>query len=187
MLAGTWRQRAGPVSLGEPGEYKFERRYEPRKARVFLNLYNNHWRTNFRGWIGNGCRMSARVRLWAFERFNTESALYSPAIETRVPLAAARSTARAGKLPPSREGISLSRKGVAVTAFGPNPDGAGTVLRVWEQAGKSGKLIIRIPGEFQTAQPVNLRGVKAGEPCGIVSGKLELELPAYAPASFILN
>ena len=49
------------VSLGEPGEYKFSSRYEPEKPWVYLNLYNNHWRTNFAAWVGDGSPMSSRV------------------------------------------------------------------------------------------------------------------------------
>ena len=37
------------------------------------------------------------------------------------------------------------------------------------------------------AVPVNLRGEKKGDPIHIKSGKFELELGAYAPASFILE
>jgi hypothetical protein len=37
------------------------------------------------------------------------------------------------------------------------------------------------------AQPVNLRGEKAGPPFPITDGKLTFSLPAYAPASFILQ
>ena len=175
------------VSLGEPGEYQFDKRYEPKQPRVFLNLYNNHWRTNFRGWIGDGRRMTARARLWAFDKYNAESALYSPAMETRTPLAAARTTARPGKLPSTQSGISLSRKGVTVTAFGPNPDGAGTVLRVWEQAGVSGELVVTLPGTFPTATPVNLRGEVTGEPSPVREGKFSFPLRAFAPASFRLG
>jgi alpha-mannosidase len=175
------------VSLGEPGEYKFETRYEPKKPRVYLNLYNNHWRTNFRAWIGDGRRMSARVRLWAFDTFSSEASLYTPAMETRVPLAAARTTARAGTLPPARSGMELSRKGVAVTAFGPNPDGPGTILRVWEQGGVEGDLAVTLPPGFEAAMPVNLRGEKSGEPQPIADGKLTVSLRAYAPASFVLE
>ncbi len=174
------------VSLGEPGEYNFEKRYKPKKPRLFLNLYNNHWRTNFGSWIGDGRRMLARVRLWAFGKYDTESALYSPAMETRVPLAAARTTARPGKLPPMQSGITLSRKGVAVTAFGPNPDGPGTVLRVWEQVGIGGGLDITLPATFTSATPVSLRGEKLGGAFP-VSGKITVQMHAYAPASFILE
>jgi hypothetical protein len=131
--------------------------------------------------------MTARARIWAFDKMDSESALYTPAMETRVPLAAARTTARAGILPPSQSGISLSRKGVAVTAFGPNPDGAGTVLRVWEQSGITGQLTILLPKNFVDATPVNLRGEKTGATIPISAGAFTFDLHAYAPASFLLN
>lgn len=177
------------VSLGEPGEYKFDKRYIPEKPYIYLNLYNNHWRTNFPSWIGNGQYMSARVRIWTFDNYITESSLYTPGMETRVPLQAAVSKVKNGKLKPSQKGICLSRKGVAVTAFGPNPDGEGTVLRVWEQSGKSGKLEIGLPhgSGFISAQPVNLRGEKYGEPVIISDEKLIFDLHAYAPVSFVLK
>jgi hypothetical protein len=177
------------VSLGEPGEYKFDRRYEPKKPFVYVNLYNNQWRTNFASWIGNGGRLTSRVRLWAFDRFASEAALYSPAMEARVPLCAARSTARPGKLPPTQAGIALSRKGVALTAFGPNPDGAGIVLRVWEQGGVGGDLTVTLPAgaAFKTATPVTLRGEKTGDPIELTSGRFTFRLSAYAPASYLLS
>lgn len=179
------------VSLQEPGEYKFESHFAPTKPYVFVNLYNNHWRTNFAAWIGDGRRMTSRVRMWAFDTFNSESALYSPAMESRVPLAAARSTARPGSLPPSQAGITLSRKGVAVTAFGPNPDGVGTILRVWEQGGVTGDLTVTLPNGVQAshARPVTLRGEELpGETSREISGgTFSFPLHAYAPASFVLK
>jgi hypothetical protein len=177
------------VSLCEPGEYKFDPRYEPKKPYVYLNLYNNHWRTNFASWIGNGGRMTSRVRLWTFDKFQSDSALYAPAMEARVPLAAARTIARPGKLPPTQAGITLSRKGTMVTAFGPNADGSGTVLRVWEQGGTSGRLTVTLPAgaKFVSATPVNLRGEKRGGPIHVVKNTLTFELGDYAPASFILE
>ncbi len=177
------------VSLGEPGEYKFDQRYVPDKPYVYLNLYNNHWRTNFASWIGHGERMESRVRLWAFDKFASESALYTPSMEARLPLMAARSTSRPGKLPPAQAGITLSRKGVMVTAFGHNPDGQGTLLRVWEQGGIAGDLAVTLPAgaTFTTATPVNLRGEKVGEPMAIKGAVFSFALPAYAPASFILR
>ncbi len=177
------------VSLGEPGEYKFDKRYEPEKPYIYLNLYNNHWRTNFPSWIGNGQRMSARVRIWTFDKFNSESALYTPAMEVRMPLLVACSKVKHGSLPVTQSGISLSRKGVALTAFGHNPDGEGTILRVWEQGGRSGKLEITLPtgSRFVSAVPVNLRGEKCDVPVHITDGKLSFFLNAYAPASFVLK
>lgn len=133
--------------------------------------------------------MTSRVRLWSFDQFNAETSLYSSAMETRVPLAAARSTALPGKLSAAQSGITLSRKGVAITAFGPNPDGTGTVLRVWEQVGASGPSTVTLPVGLKAtkAQPVNLRGEKAGEPLTLRDDKLAFVLPAYAPASFLLD
>ena len=177
------------VSLGEPGEYKFSKRYEPDKPYIYLNLYNNHWRTNFRAWIGNGQRMSAKVRIWTFDKFSSESGLFTPAMETRVPLMASASEVKNGQLPVTGEGISFSRKGISLSAFGPNPDGEGTILRVWEQGGTSGILDVVLPSEskFATAIPVNLRGEKTGKPLKIHDNKLSFDLKAYAPKSFVLN
>lgn len=175
------------VSLGQTGEYRFAARYEPNQPRVYINLYNNHWRTNFAAWIGDGRRMSSRVRLWTFEKYNPESALFTPAMEARVPLGVARSVCNAGKFPPSQRGVALSRKGVALTAFGPNPDGEGMVLRVWEQGGVSGELTVTVPVGFQAATPVTLRGQAIGEPIPIKEGRFSFPLKAYAPASFLLK
>ena len=186
---GICSKDAPLVSLGEPGEYKFDKRYEAANPYVYVNLYNNHWRTNFAAWIGNGQRMSATVRIWSFDKFASESSLYTPAMETRVPLQVACSKVKNGKLPVTQQGISLSRKGVALTAFGPNPDGEGILLRVWEQGGTSGKLEVSLPAgsKFTKALPVNLRGEKRANPLKITSGKLVFDLHAYAPSSFILN
>lgn len=179
------------VSLDTPGEYQFDKRFTPEKPHVYVNLYNNHWRTNFAAWIGDGHRMTSRVRIWAFDQFSSEAALYSPAMEARAPLAAARSTARPGALPPVQSGVTLSRKGVAVTAFGPNTDGDGMLLRVWEQGGVTDTLAVTLPEglEVTRAQQVTLRGEDLPDvrPCEIVAGKFSFPLHAYAPASFVLK
>lgn len=186
---GICSQDAPLISLGEPGEYKFDKRYETKKSYVYLNLYNNHWRTNFSAWIGNGQRMSARVRIWTFSKFDTESSLYTPAMETRVPMQVASSKVKNGKLPVSQSGISLSRKGVAVSAFGSNSDGEGTILRLWEQGGASGKLEVTLPAgaKFTTAFEVNLRGEYIGKPIKITNGSFSFFLNAYAPKSYVLK
>jgi hypothetical protein len=177
------------VSLGVPGEYKFSKRYVAEKPYVYLNLYNNHWRTNFSAWIGKGQRMSASVRIWTFDKYANESSLYTPAMETRVPLQVACSKVKNGKLPVTQPGISLSRKGVALSAFGPNPDGEGIVLRVWEQAGTDGELEVVLPEEFsyQSVQPVDLRGRSLSKSYQAEGNRLKFELNAYAPASFVFQ
>ncbi len=182
------------VSLGEPGCWKYSEDYVPNKPVVYLNLFNNQWNTNFRYWYSGS--WSSKVRLWTIEegtapeertRFFTVRAL-----EARNPLQAVSVEDHKGKgmLPLSRQGVRLSRQGVIVTAFGPDPDGnSGTLLRVWEQAGTSGELVITLPEGMNVSQavPVNLRGEKKGNPLVVSGRKIKLNLPAYAPASFILN
>ena len=167
------------VSLGEPGLNKFSFDYVPKTPAVFVNLYNNVWRTNFPEWQGG--TWTSRVRIWPTPD------LAVPSWEARVPLLAAEADGPAGKLPQEQSGVSVSRPGVLVTAFGRNPDGDGTLLRIWEQSGKSGEVTVKIPGGFTTASPVNLRGEKTGTPAAIRSHKLVLDLGAYAPASYILE
>ncbi len=176
------------VSLGEPGLYQTGATYQPKHARLYFNLYNNQWQTNFRNWTGGD--LVSRVRLWTFDRFTSEAALYSPAMEARVPLRVARSRQPGGHLPPSQPGLTLSRKGVMVTAFGEDPDlNPGTLLRLWEQGGLSGPLTVTLPGGLPAAHavPVNLRGEKTGQPIAIADGILQVTLPAYTPASFLLQ
>ena len=174
------------VSLGEPGGWKYSKEWTPRKPRVFVNLFNNQWSTNFRLW--NSGTWTARVRLWATAAGTDPAAtLLVPSWEARNPLLAAMGDGPAGKLPTTQAGVSVSRPGVLVTAFGENPDGAGTLLRVWDQTGKTGKLVVKLPGNFKTATPVNLRGEKAGAPISISAGALRFNLHAYAPASFLIQ
>jgi hypothetical protein len=173
------------VSLGYPGLLRFAKEWVPRDPVVFINLFNNVWGCNFRQWVDGS--WSTRVRLWPAAGGNLEATLMTPSREFRTPLLAAASDAPAGNLPASQAGIGLSRKGVLVTAFGANPDGSGTLLRVWEQAGQAGDLAVTLPADFATATPVNLRGEKTGAPVAIIGGKLTFPLSANAPASFILN
>ena len=76
-----------------------------------------------------------------------------------------------------------------MTAFCPNPDGAGTVLRVWEQAGKAGEITVTLPKGLKatSAQPVNLRGEPTGKPIAIKDGTFSFVLSAWAPKSFVLS
>ena len=92
-------------------------------------------------------------------------------------------------LPPRQTGVTVSRPGVTVTAFGRNPDGPGTLLRVWEPAGVSGELDVTLPNgtKYFSAQAVNLRGEESGAPRAITNGTLCFQLGRFAPVSFLLE
>jgi len=179
-------------SIGEPGLWKFSMDYVPEKAELFANLYNNQWNTNYPLWIDG--TWNASLRLWPIDNGTTEeTALFTPAWELRQDLLTGYANGSPGKLPLSQVGISLSCKGIRITAFCPNPDSEkgepGTLVRVWEQSGQTGEVTLALPPGFKAtqAQPVNLRGERAGVPLSIRQGIMKFNLKAYAPASFVLN
>ena len=175
------------VSLGYPGLYRSSRTFEPRKPLVLVNLFANVYGTNFQQWIGG--TWSSRVRLWPVDGKKLETDLITPAWEARRPLQAAILDGPAGGLPPLHSGVELSRKGVLVTALGPNPDGDGTLLRLWEQAGEGGVCGVRLPEALRNAtlQPCDLRGRPQGAPIAPRDGRHEIPLAPFAPTSFLLN
>jgi alpha-mannosidase len=77
---------------------------------------------------------------------------------------------------------------VLVTALGANPDGPGTVLRLWEMAGITGERTVRLPAGLsaKAVQPVDLRGQPLGQPVVVQDGKFSVSLSAFAPASFVI-
>ncbi|SHM03166.1 hypothetical protein [Mucilaginibacter sp. OK098] len=176
------------ISLGEPGLWEFALEHTPTIPSVFVNLYNNMWNTNFALWQDGS--WSERVRIWPIDK-NTPTApnLIQKSWEARVPLLTGTAEGAAGKLAAKNTGISISRTGVLVTAFGENPDGKGTVLRLWEQGGISGNITVTLPkGSTYTKMiPVNLRGEVAGKPIYVSKDKVTFFIHAYAPASFILT
>ena len=176
------------VSLGMPGDWKFDNTYTPFKPIVYYNLFNNHWSTNYRFW--NGGKWNYHFRIWSFEKYNPTESLITPAFETRYPLQVIASDSKAGKLPTEEIGLQLSRKGVMVTALGENrTDKKGYLLRLWEQTGETGMLTVTLPRNtsFTKAIPVDLRGEVIGKEINVLSGKFRVYLPAYSPAGFILS
>jgi len=174
------------ISLDTPGCWKFSLDFVSKKPIVFLNLYNNQWNTNYRYWYPG--TWSSRVRLWTFtSNTPTDRKLSVPSMEARIPLLAAVANGPAGRLPAEQAGLEVSRPGVLITAFAKNASGPETLLRVWEQAGVSGKLTITLPKRFVKATPVNLRGEKIGAPLTIREGEISFDLPGYAPASLSLQ
>ena len=175
------------VSLDTPGCWRYSLDFVPTKPVAYVNLFNNQWGTNFRMW--NRGTWTSRVRLWGIQRYAAEPSLITPALEARNPLLATVADGAPGTLPASRRGLELSRKGIAVTAFGTNPDGVGTVLRLWEQAGQSGKVTVRLPeaASAKQAQPVDLRGRPVGKPIPVRNGSFKVEVGAFAPVSLVLD
>jgi len=168
------------ISLDLPGAWKFSLDFVPKKPTVFLNLYNNQWNTNYRYWYSG--TWSSRVRVW----FGSDLAV--PALEARMPLLAAAATRPRGMSPAVRTGVSVSRPGVLVTAFGSSPALKSTLLRIWEVAGKSGKIVVKLPSgaAAKAAQPVDLRGRPSGRAIPVRNDSFELSIKAFAPASFEL-
>jgi len=175
------------VSLDTPGCWKYSLDFVPQKPIAYINLFNNQWTTNFRYW--NEGTWTARVRVWAIRGYDAESSFATPAAETRAPLVAAAADGPAGTLAPTQSGLHLSRPGVAVTAWGPPSDRPGTLLRLWEQAGRSGLLTVSLPPSCSAtkAMPIDLRGEPAGDALQIRDGRFEFKLAAFAPASFRLE
>ncbi|WP_316789383.1 hypothetical protein [Pedobacter frigoris] len=177
------------VSMGEPGLWRFSMDYIPKVSSVFVNIYNNMWNTNFQLWQEGS--WSEKVRVWTVgQQTPTVPDLVQKSWEARLPLLTGTADGEAGKLPAKMNGLSISRSGVLLTAFGENPDGEGTILRVWEQAGNSGMLKITLPKGMKVSRAiaVNLRGEQMpGGAKKVVNGQFSFVLNKYAPASFVLE
>jgi alpha-mannosidase len=184
------------VSLEHPGLWRYTRDFIAHKADVFLSLFNNVYSTNFGQWIEGS--WSSRVRLWAIEEGEScDESLIGASWEARVSCVASVSEAPPGKLPALAQGMAISRaqgasagRGLLVTAFGRNPYGEGTLLRLWEQIGNAGACGIQLPTgmKARTAQFCNLRGEITGPSVPILeSGTLNVTLRPMAPASVILR
>jgi len=175
------------VSLDHPGLWRYTRKYTPGKSRVFFNLHNNMWSTNFPLWTDGS--WSSRVRLWLQNGSEGDWSMVRRSMEARWPALAATANGKGGSLPAEQTGIELSRPGLLVTAFGKNPDGNGIVLRLWEQTGKGGTCTVTLPKgtTAKTAQPCNLRGEPTGKPLPIKNHSFNINLKPYAPFSIILD
>lgn len=178
---------APALSVGQPGIFRFQGQWDQPPSRLYVHLFNNVWNTNFRSfWSGD---FSARVRLWPIADFTPERDLVTPSEETLSPLLAGLSNDRGGTLSTVGSSLELSRRGVRVTAWGANPDGEGTLLRLWEMAGVSGDCIVTLPPpwKFQSAQPVDLRGRPVGAPWLLRDRKFSVPVAAFAPVSLLLR
>jgi hypothetical protein len=184
------------VSLEHPGLWRYTRDFVAHKPDVFVLLFDNVYSTNFGQWSEGS--WSSRVRLWAIDETESiDESLIGNSWEARVSCLAAVSDAPPGKLPALATGLAITRatdpavtcQGLLVTAFGSNPYGEGTLLRLWEQAGNSGACTIQLPSglKVRTAQPCNLRGEFTGPALPISeTGTLSLTTRPMAPTSLLL-
>jgi alpha-mannosidase len=175
------------ISLEKPGLWQYSGFAVPKKPKVFFNLYNNQWSTNFTEWIEGS--WSARFYLWGIDEYDNESSITTPSEEVRVPFKSVLVSGPAGKLPDHATGISLSKKGILVTAFCNNPDGEGTLLRLWENSGNSGSCTITLPrnSNYKYGEFCNLRGELKNKIVNVEDGKIEVHINAYQPVSLALH
>jgi alpha-mannosidase len=176
----------GLMSFGDKGICTIDPDYVPTKPLALVSMFNNIWTINFPYWIKGS--LSSRVRIWAIENLK-DSSLVIAATEARYPVLVGNAEGQAGKFPATVTGIEFSRKGIVLVSFISNPDGNGSLMRLWEQCGTSGNLIVRFPegSKFIKATPVNLRGEIEGKPIPVSARKLNLFLKAYSPSSYILE
>jgi hypothetical protein len=175
------------LSLGEPGLWKFSMDHVSTVPSVFVNLYNNMWNTNYPLWQDGS--WTERVRIWPVGKGSqTIPNLTQHGWETRLPLLTGVAEGNPGNLPATKAGISVSRVGVLITAFGNNPDGDGTILRLWEQAGVSGICTVKLGlgNSVKAVIPIDLRGNITGKKILVNNGSFSFYLRKYAPASFLL-
>ncbi len=175
------------VCLDERGLWKFSQDFVPKRPIVYVNLFNNLWSTNFVQWIGGA--WSCRVRLWPVSGTSGDDALVTRSMEARVPCQATFVKGKAGTLPPTRAGLTLSRGGILVTAFGRNPDGQGLLLRLWEQIGSDQPCRVQLPDGLRPAsvRPCDLRGRPSGQTIPVKEGVFEMPMPRFAPVSLLID
>jgi hypothetical protein len=174
------------ISIDNPGLFRFSKVKELTTGTVFVNLYNNQWGTNFAGWIDGS--FSSKMYLWSFDEFDAERSFVTPSEETRVLLKGVFHDGRRGNGLVSQAGVSLSRRGILLTAL--KRQEKGMLLRLWEQTGTGGPCAVTLPqgSAFTVACPCDLRG---GRTCAngieISGGTFEFTARPNQPATFILK
>ncbi len=72
------------VSLDNPGLFRFSRNKQLTTGKVFVNLFNTQWGTNFTEWIEGS--FSSKVYIWSYDKYDPEMTFITPSEETRIPL-----------------------------------------------------------------------------------------------------
>jgi len=173
------------VSLDKPGGWLFSKDFVPKKPDVWFNLFNNQWTTNFRLW--NEGDVHSSFVLWTFDKYDHESSLITPCLETF-----ALDFQPVGSSTPIKnvQGIRLDRKGIYVTALGKDPDCGEMMLRMWEMAGQDASPVtVQLPETFSAkfVQPCDLRGVPIGEAIPVTNGTFKIEVKPYTPISLTIH
>lgn len=174
------------ISLDSRGLFKFSGKKKLNESKVFVNLYNNQWGTNFTEWIEGS--FSSKMYIWSFDDYDSEKSIITPSEETRVPLMSVYSDSENGKMPAVQNGLSLSRKGILITSY--RKTSAGMELRLWEQSGNDGDCKVNLPtgSNYKMAYPSNLRGeIMDSEGVQISNGSFQAYIEANQPLSFILK
>ncbi|HVU84078.1 MAG TPA: hypothetical protein VHC50_04510, partial [Puia sp.] len=185
------------ISIDRPGIGVYSRSRTLTSGAVFSNLYNNAWGTNFTEWIEGS--HAAKFYVWSYKNYSAPAALVTPAEETRTPLSAAYyaptglsfayNYETSGELPDTQPGLMLDRKGVLVTSF--NEHGNEAMIRLWEEAGSSGKCTVTLPrhSSFKVAYPCNLRGERTANAAGIPisNNSFDFEIGPNQPRTFLLK
>ena len=173
------------ISIDSPGLFTFSKKKKLQTGKVFVNLYNTQWGTNFTEWIEGS--FSSKMFIWSYNKYDSEASFITPSEETRSPLKGVFYDGPKGKSPLVTEGISLSRKGILITAFKNEAD--GKLLRLWEQAGKSGLCIVLLEGsKYKKAYLCNLLGeIIDDKGIEISDNSFQFITKPNQPISFILK
>jgi len=172
------------ISLDKPGGWLFSAEFVPKKANVFFNLFNNQWTTNFRLW--NSDDIAASFVLWTFDKYNSESSLITPSLETLALNHCTSVSMNDTERNQWTNGITVNRKGIYVTAFGKDVDTGDLMLRLWEMAGL-GKdypnVEITLPSgmKAESVTPCDLRGRTIAAPIIVRDGKFAIQVKPYVP------
>jgi hypothetical protein len=174
------------ISLDSRGLFKFSGKKQLKNSKVFVNLYNNQWGTNFTEWIEGS--FSSKMYIWSYNDYDPEESIITLSEETRVPLMGVFFEGENGKMPGAQRGLSLSRKGILITSYRKTRE--GMELRLWEQSGEDGACTVKLPNgsKYEVAYPANLRGeIISMEGIEISGNSFNADVQANKPLSFILK